>query len=289
MPFCTARMWRTASTMLPVPASPLVRIIAAPSPMRRSASPRSRQPHTNGTSNCVLVDVVLLVGRGQHLGLVDVVDLERLEDLRLGEVADPALGHDRDAHRGLDLVDQLRVAHARHAAVLADVRRHALERHHRDRARLLGDLGLVGGDDVHDHAAGEHAGQADLGGPGGSFDGGHLSGRPSRGALYRAARILLGTASILVQRPGRALLQARCPLESGPGGAVVINAPVLVLNQNYEPLNVCDIRRAFRLLGAEKAELLERNHQVIHTPDAGDRGAIGHSPASTTSSGRALA
>jgi 5-methylcytosine-specific restriction endonuclease McrA len=46
----------------------------------------------------------------------------------------------------------------------------------------------------------------------------------------------------------------------------VINAPVLVLNQNYEPLNVCDIRRAFRLLGAEKAELLERNHPVIHTP-----------------------
>jgi len=46
----------------------------------------------------------------------------------------------------------------------------------------------------------------------------------------------------------------------------LLNAPVLVLNQNYEPLNVCDIRRAFNLLGAEKAELLERNHQVIHTP-----------------------
>src|ERR687894_2772693 len=46
----------------------------------------------------------------------------------------------------------------------------------------------------------------------------------------------------------------------------MINAPVLVLNQNYEPLNVCDIRRAFTLLGSEKAELLERNHQVIHTP-----------------------
>jgi 5-methylcytosine-specific restriction endonuclease McrA len=48
--------------------------------------------------------------------------------------------------------------------------------------------------------------------------------------------------------------------------AVLLNAPVLVLNQNYEPLNVCDIRRAFNLLGSEKAELLERNHQVIHTP-----------------------
>src|ERR687895_1056669 len=46
----------------------------------------------------------------------------------------------------------------------------------------------------------------------------------------------------------------------------MINAPVLVLNQNYEPLNVCDIRRAFTLLGSEKAELIERNHQVIHTP-----------------------
>jgi 5-methylcytosine-specific restriction endonuclease McrA len=47
---------------------------------------------------------------------------------------------------------------------------------------------------------------------------------------------------------------------------LLINAPVLVLNQNYEALNVCDIRRAFRLLGAEKAELIARNHQVIHTP-----------------------
>ena len=54
MPERTARMWRTASTMLPVPASPLVRIMAAPSPIRRSASPRSRQPHTNGTANWCL-------------------------------------------------------------------------------------------------------------------------------------------------------------------------------------------------------------------------------------------
>jgi hypothetical protein len=37
-----------------------------------------------------------LVGRRQHLGLVDVVDLERLEHLRLDEVADARLGHDRD-------------------------------------------------------------------------------------------------------------------------------------------------------------------------------------------------
>src|SRR6266508_3668601 len=49
-----ARMCRVASTTLPVPASPFDRIIAAPSAMRRSASPRLVAPHTNGTVNAHL-------------------------------------------------------------------------------------------------------------------------------------------------------------------------------------------------------------------------------------------
>ena len=49
MPPNTERMCVTALTMSPVPASPFVRIIAAPSAMRRSASPRFVAPHTNGT------------------------------------------------------------------------------------------------------------------------------------------------------------------------------------------------------------------------------------------------
>ena len=88
---------------------------------------------------------------------------------------DAALGHHRDADRGLDLLDQLGIAHAGHAAELADVRWDALERHHCDGAGLLCDACLVGGDDVHDHPAREHAGEADLGRPGGGFDGGHCS------------------------------------------------------------------------------------------------------------------
>src|SRR5919198_3264409 len=48
MPPKTARMCVTALTMSPVPASPLVRIIAAPSEIRRSASPRFVQPHITG-------------------------------------------------------------------------------------------------------------------------------------------------------------------------------------------------------------------------------------------------
>jgi 5-methylcytosine-specific restriction endonuclease McrA len=40
---------------------------------------------------------------------------------------------------------------------------------------------------------------------------------------------------------------------------------VLVLNQNYEPLNVCNLPRAFRLVFGERAEVIEYDHQVIRT------------------------
>jgi len=42
-------------------------------------------------------------------------------------------------------------------------------------------------------------------------------------------------------------------------------SPVLLLNANYEPLNVCDIRRAFRLVYREKAEVIEYNHHEIRS------------------------
>ena len=41
---------------------------------------------------------------------------------------------------------------------------------------------------------------------------------------------------------------------------------MLVLNQNYEPLNVCNLPRAFRLVFGEKAEVIEYDHQVVRTP-----------------------
>src|SRR4029078_11013032 len=45
----------------------------------------------------------------------------------------------------------------------------------------------------------------------------------------------------------------------------------LVLNQNYEPLNVCNLPRAFRLVFGDKAEVIEYDHQVIRTPRTEDR------------------
>src|SRR5207302_3611609 len=102
------------------------------------------------------------LGRRQHLGLVDVVDAQRLQDLRLHEMADPGLGHDRDGDRGLDLLDQAGIAHPGDPAILSDVGGDALQRHHRTSAGLLGDPGVLGSDNVHDHAAFQHLGQPGL-------------------------------------------------------------------------------------------------------------------------------
>lgn len=45
----------------------------------------------------------------------------------------------------------------------------------------------------------------------------------------------------------------------------MINLPVLVLNQNYEPLNVCRVRRAVVLIYQQKAEMLENGVGFIHS------------------------
>ena len=109
-----------------------------------------------------LVDVEVLVRGREDLRLVDEVHRERLEDPGLHEVADPRLGHDGDRDRFLDLLDLLHRGHPRDAPVLADVGGHALERHHRRRPGVFGDLRLLGRRHVHDHPALEHLGEADV-------------------------------------------------------------------------------------------------------------------------------
>ncbi|MCL5256286.1 MAG: HNH endonuclease [Chloroflexi bacterium] len=44
-----------------------------------------------------------------------------------------------------------------------------------------------------------------------------------------------------------------------------MDSAVLVLNQNYEPLNICNARRAIVLVLKGKAEVLERNHRIVKT------------------------
>lgn len=45
----------------------------------------------------------------------------------------------------------------------------------------------------------------------------------------------------------------------------MINLPVLVLNQTYEPLNICRVRRALVLIDQGKAEMLENGYGYVHT------------------------
>ena len=46
----------------------------------------------------------------------------------------------------------------------------------------------------------------------------------------------------------------------------VLSSPVLVLNQNYEPLSVCTVKRAFILVFLDKAEVIEsQNGRVVHS------------------------
>ena len=47
----------------------------------------------------------------------------------------------------------------------------------------------------------------------------------------------------------------------------MISLPVLVLNQSYEPLNICRVRRAVVLLYQNKAEMLENGSGFIHSAD----------------------
>ena len=47
-----------------------------------------------------------------------------------------------------------------------------------------------------------------------------------------------------------------------------MQAPVLVLNANFEPINVCDVRRAMGLLMADKAILVQNGRGDIRTVNA---------------------
>ena len=50
-----------------------------------------------------------------------------------------------------------------------------------------------------------------------------------------------------------------------PDPRVLIRAPVLVLNLNYVPVNVCSVRRAIVMVDKGKAELLEQHEGSLHT------------------------
>ena len=79
---------------------------------------------------------------------------------------------------------------------------------------------------------------------------------PCRGLLLSSCRIVASPAAFCYHSLDRMSLE-RMPM---------VNSPVLVLNQNYEPLNVCNARRAFVLVDRGKAEVLEHNEGTLRSP-----------------------
>lgn len=105
------------------------------------------------------IDVAHVVCGGERLGLVDVVDFDCLQHLRLDNMANAAFGHHGEGDGFLDATDHGGVAHAAHATGRADVCRDALQRHDGARSGLFCDMRLLGGGDVHNDAAFKHLGK----------------------------------------------------------------------------------------------------------------------------------
>ena len=104
----------------------------------------------------MLVNMINIISRGKNLALINIVNLNSFQNLRLYKVADTALGHDRNGNRLLDALDHLRVAHAGYAACGADISRNPLQRHDSAGTCRLGNPCLLRSGNVHDDAALQH-------------------------------------------------------------------------------------------------------------------------------------
>ena len=97
--------------------------------------------------------MALLIRRGQNFAFIDIIDLQRFDDLRFDKMADSGLRHDRDRNGFFNCRDHRRIRHPCDSAVFSDVRGHAFERHDRHGACLFGDFRLLHIRHIHDDAA----------------------------------------------------------------------------------------------------------------------------------------
>ncbi len=63
-----------------------------------------------------------------------------------------------------------------------------------------------------------------------------------------------------------------------------MNAPVLVLNANFEPINVCNTRRAVGLILLGKADLVMNGRGYIQTVRTNHSNTFSHSPGTNDTS-----
>ncbi len=102
------------------------------------------------------INMINVVRRGENFALVDIIYLNRFENLRLSEMPDSALCHYGNRNGVLYALYHLRVAHSRHSARRAYVCGDSFKCHDRARTRRFGNLRLLGSRNVHYDSALEH-------------------------------------------------------------------------------------------------------------------------------------
>ena len=103
-----------------------------------------------------LVDVVLVICRREHFTLVDIVDLDRLQDLCFCEMTDTALCHNRNADSFLNAANHFRITHTGHTAGCTNVCRNAFQSHNGTGTGCFSNLCLFRCGNVHNDTALEH-------------------------------------------------------------------------------------------------------------------------------------
>lgn len=88
--------------------------------------------------------------------------------------------------------------------------------------------------------------------------------------MIRALGIGIVEVRVAVGNPQRGHVEALgqgSPSRNGDSaaGKFLTQSPVLVLNLNYVPINVCTVRRAIIMVGKGKAEQLENHRGQLHT------------------------
>mmetsp|Transcript_10701 Transcript_10701/g.16285 ORF Transcript_10701/g.16285 Transcript_10701/m.16285 type:complete len:205 (-) Transcript_10701:32-646(-) len=108
----------------------------------------------------ILINMIHLIGHGEHLTLINIINFARLQNLCFDKVSDTSLGHDGDGDGVFDFEDHVGVGHACDSAVATDVGGDAFEGHDGDCSGCFGDLGLFDVHYIHNYTTLEHLRQS---------------------------------------------------------------------------------------------------------------------------------
>ena len=102
------------------------------------------------------------VGWCENFALVNEVNTESLQNLRLNKVTDSSFGHHWNRDCGFDAFDHVGIAHTGDSTIFSNVSRNSFECHDCARAGIFSNLGLSRSHNIHDDSALQHLGKTTL-------------------------------------------------------------------------------------------------------------------------------